>query len=179
MRISYRQVNAAKMVKAMTKTLSATNAETLAARLNAAPAAHMARDVTQNTSDHMTSGMTKKISFSPPPRLSGPLVTVQPSAKHNASGAKAKKIRQEASFAFGLDMSSNVSPCVQDPQKVHFYEQMNALSIAASEVVRCFIFSTGVARGIKTVNRYPAAAGLCPRAVSPWSDPESPPPYGR
>ena len=93
------------MAKAAARTPVATSAETLDDLDSDAPPAHAASDESAKTSDQMASGNTIKMSFSPPPRLIGPLVTDQPTTKHSASGARAAARRQNADAGLGSDMA--------------------------------------------------------------------------
>lgn len=93
------------MAKAAARTPVATSAETFDDLDSDAPPAHVASDERAKTSDQMASGNTIKMSFSPPPRLIGPLVTDHPTRKHSASGARAAARRQNADAGLFSDMA--------------------------------------------------------------------------
>lgn len=72
-----------------------------------APRAHMMSDKTANKIDQIATGKTRMMSFSPPPKLIGPLITDHARAMVATIGANAAQIRLKKRIALGPDISAN------------------------------------------------------------------------
>lgn len=97
----YRKETTTSAAKAAARAPEAASAETKEDFDNDAPRAHKVKDDSPKTSDQMASGNTRRMSFSPPPRLRDPFVRSQPTRRHSANGESEAPRRRNAHAGFG------------------------------------------------------------------------------